>query len=95
MSDEGFKYDGDVTGDGVCHFASLIYWTAKDAGLTAYAPSNHNFAKINDVPREYGVAIMAPSPLGNLYIIDNQDKPVTFVFDYDGTNLSVSATENG
>jgi hypothetical protein len=91
--DEGFKYDGDLTGDGVCHLASLIYWTAKDAGLNAYAPSNHNFAKINDVPEEYGVAIQSPNPLGNLYITDNLDKPVTFNFNYDGTNLSVSVTE--
>jgi hypothetical protein len=91
--DEGFKNDGDLTGDGVCHLASLIYWTAKDAGLTAYAPSNHDFAKINDVPKEYGVAIMSPSPLGNLYIIDSLSKPVNFVFNYDGINLSVSITE--
>jgi hypothetical protein len=92
-SQEGFKYDGDLVGDGVCHLASLIYWAAKDAGLSAYAPSNHNFAKINDVPEEYGVAIMAPSPLGNLYITDSLDKPINFTFNYDGTNLSVSVTE--
>jgi hypothetical protein len=90
---EGFKYDGDLTGDGVCHLASLIYWVAKDARLSAYAPSNHNFAKINDVPKEYGVAILAPSPLGNLYITDNLDKPVTFSFNYDGGSLTVSASE--
>lgn len=90
---EGYKSDGDLTGDGVCHLASLIYWAAKDAGLESYAPSNHNFAKINDVPREFGVGIMSPNPLGNLYITNNKDKPVTFVFDYDGTNLSVSITE--
>ncbi|MGA2910260.1 MAG: VanW family protein [Candidatus Microgenomates bacterium] len=93
MWDEGFKSDGDLTGDGVCHLASLIYWTAKDAGLNAYAPSNHNFAVIPDVPKEYGVAIMSPSPLGNLYIIDSLEKPVSFIFNYDGTNLSVSAVE--
>lgn len=91
---EGFKYDGDLTGDGVCHLASLIYWVAHDAGLTAYAPSNHNFAKINDVPKEYGVAIMSPDPLGNLYVVNNLDKPVTFAFDYDGTNLTVTILEN-
>jgi hypothetical protein len=90
--DEGFKYDGDITGDGVCHLASLIYWTAEDAGLTAYAPSNHNFAKIPDVPKEYGVAIMSPSPLGNLYIVDSLNKPVNFVFNYDGSTLSVSVS---
>src|SRR6266404_7052957 len=55
--DEGFKSDGYLTGDGVCHLASFIYWVAKDANLDAYAPTNHNFANIPDVPKEYGVAI--------------------------------------
>ena len=88
---EGFKSDGDLIGDGVCHLASLIYWVAKDAGLTVYSPSNHNFAKINDVPKEYGVAIMSPNPLGNLYIVNSLSEPVTFSFDYDGQNLSITA----
>ena len=88
-SAEGFKYDGDLVGDGVCHLASLMYWTALDAGLTSYAPSNHNFAKINDIDPKYGVAIQAPMPMGNLYITNNLDKPVTFEFDYDGTNLTL------
>lgn len=92
-SGEGFKSDGWLVGDGVCHFASLIYWAARDAGLTAYAPSNHNFAKINDVPKKYGVAIEAPMPMGNLYITNNLDKPVTFNFDYKDQNLTVSITE--
>ncbi len=91
---EGFKSDGYLVGDGVCHIASLMYWVAKDAGLEAYAPSNHNFAVIPDVPKEYGVAILSPLPLGNLYITNNKDKPVTFEFKYDGTNLTVSVTED-
>ena len=89
---EGFKSDGYLIGDGVCHLASLMYWVAKDAGLTAYSPSNHNFAKINDVPKEYGVAILSPNPLGHLYIINSLDQPVTFNFDFDGENLVVSAS---
>lgn len=93
MWNEGYKSDGFLVGDGVCHIASIIYWAAKDAGLETYAPSNHNFAKINEVPKEYGVAIESPSPLGNLYITNTLDKPVTFVFDYDGINLSVSVTQ--
>ena len=92
IGQEGFKSDGYLIGDGVCHLASLMYWVAKDAGLTAYSPSNHNFAKINDVPKEYGVAILSPNPLGNLYIINSLDQPVTFNFDYDGENLVVSAS---
>ncbi len=93
MWSEGYKSDGFLVGDGVCHIASLIYWVAKDAGLEVYAPSNHNFAKINEISKEYGVAIMAPSPLGNLYITNSLDKPVTFIFNYDGTNLTVSVTK--
>lgn len=91
---EGYKSDGYLIGDGVCHLASVIYWAAKDAGLSASAPSNHNFAKINDVPKEYGVAIMSPSPLGNLYITNNLDKPVTFVFDYKNSVLTVSVVKS-
>lgn len=93
MWNEGFKSDGYLVGDGVCHLASFIYWAARDAGLTTYAPSNHNFAKINDVPKEYGVAIMSPSPLGNLYIINNKDKAISLVFDYKDNNLNVSVIE--
>lgn len=99
--DDGFKTDGLLYGDGVCHLASFIYWVAKDAGLEAIHFANHDFAKINEVPREYGVSIryspgnFANSARQNLYIINNFDKPVTFVFDYDGVNLKVSVTQNG
>ncbi len=92
-STEGFISDGDLVGDGVCHLASFIYWTAKDAGLTAVAPSNHNFAKINDVPKKYGVAIYSPSPEGNLYIINNLGKTVDFNFRYDGQTLTTTIAE--
>ncbi|OGY07915.1 MAG: hypothetical protein A2700_01275 [Candidatus Blackburnbacteria bacterium RIFCSPHIGHO2_01_FULL_44_64] len=94
-STDGFKSDGYLVGDGVCHLASLIYWAAKDAGLTTVSLASHNFAKINDVPKEYGVSIRFQpgakenSARQNLYIVNNFDKPVTFVFDYDGANLDV------
>jgi hypothetical protein len=71
---EGFLYSGKYFGDGVCHLASLLYWAAKDAGLAAYAPTNHDFAAIPDIPREYGVSIYytpgnyAGNALQNLYI---------------------------
>lgn len=93
---DGFKSDGHLYGDGVCHIASLIYWAALDAGLDTVRFANHDFAKINDVPKEYGVSIkfMPGDPAGsarqNLYITNNKEKPVTFAFDYDGTNLTVS-----
>jgi vancomycin resistance protein YoaR len=94
IASEGFKSDGLLVGDGVCHLASLMYWAAKDAGLTAVSPRNHDFAKINDVPREYGVAIHSLDPFQNLYITNNLDKPVTFVTDTEGTELTVSVVKS-
>lgn len=92
---EGFKSDGYLMGDGVCHLASVINYAAKDAGLETYAPSKHDFAVINEVPKEYGVAIYnmpGNRTVGqgqNLYITNNFDSKVTFRFDYDGDNLKV------
>ena len=96
---DGFKSDGYLMGDGVCHLASLIYWTAKDAGLTSVSMVSHDFATINEVPKEFGVSIKympgesANSSRQNLYIVNNQDKPIRFVFDYDGINLNASVTK--
>lgn len=96
---DGFKSDGYLMGDGVCHLASFMYWVAKDAGLEAVSLVRHDFAKINEVPREYGVSIKyMPGALDNsgrqnLYITNNQDKPITFRFNYDGVNLTVSITK--
>lgn len=96
---EGFKTDGYLFGDGVCHLASLIYWSAKEANLLAEAPTNHNFANIPDIPREYGVSIYSnPQSKGsntrqNLYITNNKEKAIAFKFDYDGQNVKVSVVE--
>jgi vancomycin resistance protein YoaR len=97
--DDGFKSDGYLTGDGVCHLASIIYWAAKDAGLAALAPTNHNFATIPEVPKEYGVAIYYipgshdTNAKQNLYITNTFDKPVQFAFAYDGTSLTVKVID--
>ena len=93
IGSEGFKSDGHLIGDGVCHLASLMYWVAEDAGLDTYSPSDHNFAKINEVPKEYGSSILSPNPLGNLYIVNNLEKPVTFEFNFDGENLKLAVVE--
>lgn len=96
---EGFKHSGNLMGDGVCHFASLIYYAAKDANLEAVAPVNHDFAAIPDIPREYGVAIYnEPSnpKIGekqNLYIVNNKGKPVYFRYEYKDNQLKVSIIE--
>lgn len=96
---EGFKSDGYLTGDGVCHLASLIYWAAKSANLDSYAPTNHDFAQIPEISREYGVSIYnAPgdsnsNAMQNLYITNNFQNPIIFKFEYDGKNLKVSIVE--
>lgn len=96
---DGFKTDGYLYGDGVCHLASLIYWAAKDAKLDASSPVSHNFARIPDVPKEYGVSIYSnPEVKGtdarqNLYITNNRQKTVAFKFDYDGIAVKVSVVE--
>ncbi len=93
--DQGFLSDGYLTGDGVCHFASLIYWAAKDAGLNTNKPVPHDFAAIPEVPKKYGVAIYddgsqdLTSQLQNLYVNNNKKTPITISFDYNGKNLKV------
>ena len=93
---DGFKSDGYLMGDGVCHLASLMYWVAKDAGLEAKAPRNHDFAMIPQISKEYSVAIYYnpsnsyASGFQNLYITNNKEKAVTFVFDYKDDNLTIS-----
>ncbi|MBI2404814.1 VanW family protein, partial [Candidatus Gottesmanbacteria bacterium] len=92
---DGFKFSGLYFGDGICHIASLIYWVALEAGLPAERPANHDFAVINEVPKEYGVSIyyMPGSPSANaqqnLYITNSRDADIQFVFDYDGQILRV------
>ncbi len=96
---EGFKSDGYLVGDGVCHLASLFYWTAKDAGLDAVAPTNHDFMPINQIPQKYGVAIYNipgqkdANAQQNLYITNTHQKPVEYILSYSGSNLTVSVLE--
>lgn len=96
---DGFKSSGYLYGDGVCHLASLLYRAAKNAGLDAYAPTNHNFAVIPEVPREFGVSIyFSPNQKEanarqNLYIINTRNTPIQFVFENDGANLSIRITQ--
>jgi len=99
-SQEGFKTDGYLYGDGVCHLASLFYWAAKTANLYAVAPTNHDFAQINEIPREYSVAIYSQpdeketNANQNLYIQNNFAVSVSFEISYDGKNLEVKIKKN-
>lgn len=93
---DGYRSSGFLYGDGVCHLASLIHWAALDADLESVSLASHDFARINEVPKEFGVSIkympgnFANSSRQNLYIVNQKDVPITFVFNYDGTNLTVS-----
>ena len=96
---DGFKTDGYLYGDGVCHLASLINWAAREAKLDVLAPANHDFANIPEVPKEYGVSIYAypgsqmQDQMQNLYITNNKEKEIAFEFKFDGENLKISAVE--
>ncbi len=98
-SAEGFKSDGYLVGDGVCHLASLLYWVAKDAGLKALAPTRHDFAPVPEVPAQYGVSIYnypgksASNEAQNLYITNNLGHEVAFEFKVDHDKLSITAAE--
>jgi len=93
---EGFEYDGDLYGDGVCHLASFMNWVARDAGLEVVAPTPHNFAVIPGINAKYGTAIYyaagetSSNEAQNLYIENTLDKPVQFVFTYENNNLTLS-----
>jgi len=98
-SNEGFESDGYLVADGVCHVASLINEAASRAGLLVDAPTNHDFAVIPEVDRKYGTAIYfmpgqkGTNALQNLYVTNNKQKQVTFVFTYKGNNLDVKVTK--
>lgn len=87
---EGFRSDGYLYGDGVCHFASLINWVARNAGLKVIAPTRHDFAKIPDIDPIYGTAIYAGASEQNLYVENTLNKPVKLVFSYANDTMTVS-----
>lgn len=96
---QGFKSDGWLAGDGVCHLASLIYWAARDAGLGAVSKVRHDFAEIPEIPREFGVSIYdnpgsnANDQAQNLYVTNDKQRDIAFVFDYDGKDLKITVKE--
>jgi hypothetical protein len=95
-AEQGFRSSGYLYGDGVCHLASLITWTARDAGLKVHAPVSHDFANIPEVPREHGTSIVTTGTSSlnaqrqNLYVENTLDKPVRIVFDYSESKLKVA-----
>lgn len=96
---DGFLSSGYLYGDGVCHLASLIYWAAKDAGLATYAPTNHNFADIPEIPKEFGVSIYYlpgnkyDNALQNLYLTNTRQNPIVMKFEHKSDSLKLSIVE--
>jgi len=91
-SSEGYRSSGWIVGDGVCHLASLMNWTASEAGLKVKAVVNHNFRSIPGIPRQYGTSVRYSqsghnSQNQNLYIENNLNYPVEFRFEVQGNNL--------
>ncbi len=98
-SQQGFKSSGWLVGDGVCQLASFINWTAREAGLEVLAPTNHNFAPIPDVPKEFGTSIFYQPGAGltnaqqNLYVTNNKNKEITFNFVVTQDKLTLTVLE--
>jgi hypothetical protein len=96
---DGFKSDGYLVGDGVCHLASLMNLAAHKAGLEVKSPTSHDFANIPQVPKEYGTSIYyypgqhSSNEMQNLYIKNSKNNEITFKFDYDGKDLKISVVE--
>lgn len=86
---EGFKSDGWLIGDGVCHLASFMYVAAKEAGLEIEAPTSHDFAVIPNIEKKDGVSIYSENTLQNLYITNNKEVDVTFIFTHKGDALTI------
>jgi len=89
-SAEGFKSDGFIVGDGVCHLASFINILASRAGLDVYAPVRHDFAQIPDVSREFGTSINSNGTTQNLMVTNNTATPVTFVFNHNEQSIQIT-----
>ena len=100
-STQGFESDGWLVGDGVCHLASFMNVVAKDAKLSVYAPTPHDFAVIPDVAKTDGVAIYympgesGSSALQNLYITNNYTVSIGFVFTYKDNKLDIKIEKLG
>ncbi len=98
-STEGFKSDGWLVGDGVCHLASFMNVVARQAGLEVEAPTRHDFAAIPEVSKEFGTAIYyVPgdknvSSKQNLYVKNTLDRPIAFVFVHAENQLKVAVEE--
>jgi len=81
IGQEGYRSDGFLYGDGVCHLASLINWAASHAKLEVVSLVDHDFKPIFGIPKQYGTSINSHSATQNLYIKNTLDAPVEFRFE--------------
>jgi len=94
LTTQGYKSVSGLGGNGVCHLASLINWAASEAELEVLAPTDHGFAEIEGVPRKYWTSIRYQESGGNsqrqnLYVVNNKDYKVRFLFEKKGEGLSL------
>jgi hypothetical protein len=95
IASEGYRSSGFLYGDGVCQLASLINWSASEAGLKVLAKVSHDFNPIPDIPREYGASIKytekdsSNSQNQNLYIKNNFSYPVEFSFTVSKSSINL------
>lgn len=93
---DGYKTVAGLGGNGVCHLASLMNWAAQEAGLEVRSDVNHDFAAIPGIDPKYGTSIKyipsggLNSQRQNLYIKNNKDYQVWFLFELEGENLRFS-----
>lgn len=99
FGEEGYKFLDGLGGNGVCHLASLINWTASETNLKVAAKVNHDFYPVPGVPREFGTSIFYSQNGGNnsenqnLYIKNNLQVPVTFIFEADNKHVGLKIIE--
>ena len=98
-SDQGFKSDGYLFGDGVCHLASLMNWVASEAGLGVTAVVNHDFWPVPEIPREFGTSIYylegesSTNQLQNLYLENTFNHPIIFIFAIDSQEVKLKIVQ--
>ncbi len=91
--EEGYRSLAGLGGNGVCHLASLINWTAYEAGLEVFAPVGHDFFPISGIPKEFGVSIKSQDPRQNLYIRNNKDISLVFEFRINDQSINLKIIE--
>jgi vancomycin resistance protein YoaR len=82
---EGYKVLDGLSGNGVCHLATLINWVSTEAGLAVTAKVNHDFYPVPGIDRKYGTSIVylpgaETTRRQNLYVVNTYDKTVTYNF---------------